>query len=185
MVAVYATKLQRGAMLLLGVLVATCGIGSVMAVQAGHAYRYSNARLRWQASGLVHYRLSVVVAANCTILTEVRSEQVARIEQQDSCMHPARTVTDLFALIERGQLSEPCFFAGCACRIDVTTYASYDPTYGYPLVITMRYDRAANWWTHGFWDYIVEYGHLPGCAKTSESNVIESISIAPLSKDTR
>lgn len=180
MVAVFASKLQWGAMILLGVLLASCALGSSIAVQAGHAYGYTNARVRWQASGLSHYRLRVVVAANCTIRTEVRAEHVARIEQQDLCMHPARTVTDLFALIERGQLSEPCFFAGCACRIDVTTYASYDPTYGYPLSITLRYDRAANWWTRGFWQYLAQHQHLPGCAKTSESVVIESIAVLPL-----
>jgi hypothetical protein len=102
--------------------------------------------------------------------------------REDSCLHPARTVTDLFALIDRGQLSESCFFAGCACRMDVLTYARYDPTYGYPLTITMRHDRAANWWTHGFWSYVFEYGRLPDCARRSEAEVIESVTLTPLSQ---
>ncbi|MDZ4719826.1 MAG: DUF6174 domain-containing protein [Roseiflexaceae bacterium] len=180
MLTAHATKLQRSGLLLLVFLLSACTLGSVLVFQAGHQYRYSDARSRWNASGLTHYRLNVAVEQSCTISTEVRSEQVARIEQQDSCMHPARTVTDLFALIERGQISERCFFAGCACRIDVITYARYDPTYGYPLTITLRYDRTANWWTQGFWRYILDHGHFPGCAYTSESNVIQSIRVTPL-----
>jgi hypothetical protein len=177
---VHAIKLQWSTLLLLTFLLATCVIGGVLVAQTGHQYRYTDAKSRWQASGIIHYRLAVVVAANCTSLIEVRSEQVAHIDQQDACMHPVRTVTDLFALIERGQLTERCFFAGCACRMDVTTDASYDPTYGYPLIITMRLDRVANWWTQGFWGYIIDYGHFPGCASSSESNVIQSIVLTPI-----
>jgi hypothetical protein len=163
-------------------VLAGCALASYTVAQAGMRQRYDDARSRWQAQAPAHYRLAVTSGPDCRIDLEVQAERVVRILHQDSCLHPARSVSDLFALIERGQVAEPCFFAGCACRIDVTTYASYDPTYGYPLDIRLRYNRAANWWTQGFWGYVVSRGHTPGCAKTAESEVAQVALFTPLDR---
>ena len=163
-------------------LVLLCGGMSGVLFLAGHHGRYLEARQRWQAQAPSHYLVTIVSGPSCSLEAEVRDEQLARLVREDSCLHPARIVTDLFALIDRGQLSESCFFAGCACRMDVMTYASYDATYGYPMAIVMRHDRASNWWARGFWSYVLEYGRLPDCARTSEAPVIDSVSLTPLSQ---
>ena len=66
--------------------------------------------------------------------------------------------------------------------MDVLTYASYDPIYGYPLAITMRHDRAPNWWTSSFWIYAIERGRIPDCTRRSEAPVIESVMLTPLAQ---
>lgn len=163
--------------LAIAALLTSCAMLGTAVTQASHNGRYLQAKARWIAQAPAHYRVTITTNPTCRLETEVRAERMLRVLSQDSCLHPARTVTDLFALIERGQLSEPCFFAGCACRIDVTTFARYDATYGYPIEIKIRYDRAANWWKPGFWGYIASRGHLPGCALTSESEVVQSIAL--------
>jgi Family of unknown function (DUF6174) len=168
--------LWRWAVGITTLLIACAALGTTI-TQATHRGRYLEAKARWDASAPAHYRITIATDPACRLETEVRAERMLRVVRQDRCMHPARTVTELFALIERGQLSEPCFFAGCACRVDVTTYARYDPTYGYPTEIRIRYDRAANWWKPGFWGYVLARGHLPGCALTSETGVVESIAL--------
>jgi hypothetical protein len=164
---------------LLGLIVLCAGLG-VFLDQTNNASRIRAAKTLWHDHALPHYRLIVQTDPACVLSIEVRSEAVTQIDHQDSCLHPARTVTDLFALIDRGQLSEPCFFAGCACRMNVMTYATYDPHYGYPRTISMRNERVANWWMAGFWKYVVNYGHLPGCALATETTVIQSIALTPL-----
>ena len=163
-------------------LVLGCAAMSGLLILAGHHTRYLEAKQRWQTQAPAHYLVTIASGPTCSLQAEIRDEQLERLVRQDSCLHPARTVTDLFALIDRGQLSESCFFAGCACRMDVVTYAKYDSTYGYPITITMRHDRAANWWTRGFWRYTVERGRLPDCVRTSEAPVIDSVSLIPLSQ---
>ncbi|GAB4114516.1 MAG: hypothetical protein OHK0050_18960 [Roseiflexaceae bacterium] len=173
-------RIGRGCLIGSSVTLLIGMIFAVVWVQLSHQQRYIEARLRWQESAPPHYRLQVTSAPACTIEVEVRNEQPIQILRQDACLHPARNVTELFALIDRGKITEMCFFAGCACRVDVNTYGTYDATYGYPTEISMRYDRAANWWTKGFWVYLIERGHTPGCARSSESSLIERATLIPL-----
>ena len=161
-------------------LLAACLLAEAGVARASHRRQYSTALTRWRAHAPAHYRIRSMTGEGCTIDVEVRNEHVLRVWHADRCMHPARTVSELFRLIERGQVSVPCFFAGCACRIDVVTFGDYDATYGYPSVIMLESVRAPNWRNPAYWQYLVQYRHDPGCANTSESEVARVLSFTPL-----
>jgi hypothetical protein len=161
-------------------LLAACLLAEAGVARASHRRQYSVALARWQASAPTHYRIRSMAGEGCTLEVEVRNERVLRVLQQDRCMHPARTVSELFRLIERGQVSVPCFFAGCACRVDVVTFADYDATYGYPRLITLESVRGPNWRNAAYWQYLIQNGHDPGCSLVSESEVARVLSFTPL-----
>jgi hypothetical protein len=169
-----------GAVVAILAVLATCVVIGASTAQTDQRQRLADARARWTATAPAHYRLVSTAGSGCTIDVEVHAEQVARINHQDSCMHPVRTVSDLFSLIDRGQVSVPCFFAGCACRIDITAVVSYDDAYGFPTAIALRSDRAPNWGDRSFWEYLLLRGHLPGCTRSGSSDVARVISFTPL-----
>jgi hypothetical protein len=174
------TRWAWAALAVLLALLAACVLFGTSASQFEQRQRLLDARLRWRSQAPAHYRLVSATDEGCTIDVEVRDERVLHINQQDACMHPVRTVSDLFQLIERGQVSAPCFFAGCACRIDVVAVVDYDTTYGYPARITLRSDRGPNWWNASFWQYIATQGRPPGCTSSASSPVARVLSFTPL-----
>jgi hypothetical protein len=161
-------------------LIALCGAGSLMLMQSGNRRSYQEARHRWETQALRSYRVAISSEPSCTLESEVRNEQMARLVRADSCVHPARTVTELFTLIDRGDSSINCFFAGCICRLELITSAEYHPVYGYPLTIRMRAVRSANWWTSAFWNDAFTRRRLRDCAHTWEAEVIQSVELTPL-----
>jgi hypothetical protein len=173
-------SLRWGLLAIMLTLFLSCSIGTWLLLQSGHQRNYLEAKRRWETQAPSFYRVSISSEPSCVLESEVRDEQMARLVRADSCVHPARTVSELFTLIDRGDNSINCFFAGCICRLELVTSAQYDPVYGYPLAIKMRAIRSANWWTQAYWEEVFAFGRLPDCARTWEAEVIQSVELTPL-----
>ena len=131
------------------------------------------AKERWAASTVSHYRMVVEAGNPCRLEIEVRDERVAAVLHEDPCGHPARTVTDLFKLIERAPSPlYSCAPPNCACRNVVTVYALYDERLGYPRRIAVLAEREPNWRAMRFWRYIWAEQRLPDCAWSSSADIV-------------
>src|SRR5690349_16650748 len=88
---------------LLAALLVAFGGGALAALDLRSLLRPPSmaAQERWAASRVSHYRMVVEAGNPCRLEVEVREERVAAMLHEDPCGHPARTVTDLFRLIER------------------------------------------------------------------------------------
>ena len=176
----YARALLRWTSLSLMGVTAACLFLGVVAAQSSYRYQLSEARGRWQTSALSHYRLVSESGESCILDVEVRDERVVTVYKKDSCLHPARTVTDLFNLVERGQFSYGCVFAGCACSMNIIVHADYDPVHGYPQQVSVRSQRGANWWDQSFWRYTWSTRSLPPCSRTGEADMVRVVSLTPI-----
>jgi hypothetical protein len=131
------------------------------------------AKDRWEASAVSHYRMVVEAGNPCRLEIEVRDERVAAVLHEDPCGHPARTVTDLFKLIERAPSPiYSCAPPSCACRNVVTVYALYDERLGYPRRIAVLAEREPNWRAMRFWRYVWSERRLPDCAWSSSADIV-------------
>jgi Family of unknown function (DUF6174) len=164
-------------------LIAALGGGLIAAFQEGLALRAPNAaaKARWAAGTTAHYRMVVETGSPCRLEIEVRDEHVAAVLYADACGHPARTVTDLFQIIERAPSPlYTCAPPNCACRNVVSVYALYDERLGYPQRIAVLAEREPNWRTMRFWRYVWSERRLPDCAWSSSADIVNVRSMTPL-----
>src|SRR5262245_26001264 len=167
---------------LLAALVAMLGCGLAVASH-GLPLRAPSvaARDRWAASTVSHYRMIVESGNPCRLEIEVRDERVAAVLHEDACGHPARTVTDLFTMIERAPSPlYSCAPPNCACRNVVTVDALYDERLGYPRRITVLAQRESNWRAMRFWRYVWSERRLPDCAWSSSADIVNVSSMTLL-----
>ena len=130
------------------------------------------AKDRWAASMVSHYRMVVEAGNPCRLEIEVRDERVVAVLHQDACGHPARTVTDLFKIIDRAPSPlYSCAPPNCVCRNVVTIYARYDEQLGYPRSIAVLAERELNWRTMPLWRYVWSEQRLPDCAWSSTADI--------------
>jgi hypothetical protein len=131
------------------------------------------AKERWAASLVSHYRMVLEAGNPCRLEVEVRDERVAAVLHEDPCGHPARTVTDLFKLIERAPSPlYNCAPPSCACRNAVTVFVVYDELLGYPHRIAILAEREPNWRSMRFWRYVWSERRLPDCAWSSSADIV-------------
>ena len=175
-------KLLAGRYALLAALLLALG-GLFAALGLGLALRPPSAaaRERWAASPVSHYHMVVEAGNPCRLEVEVRDERVAAVLHEDQCIHPARTVTDLFTLIERAPSPlYNCAPPSCACRNAVTVYVVYDEQLGYPRRIAILAEREPNWRAMRFWSYVWSEQRLPDCAWSSSADIVNVRSMTPL-----
>jgi hypothetical protein len=168
---------------LLAVFVVALGGGALAALGASLALRPPSlvAKERWATSSVSHYRMTLEAGNPCRLEVEVRDERVAAVLHQDPCGHPARTVTDLFKMIERAPSPlYSCAPPNCACRNVVTVYALYDEQLGYPHRIAVLAEREPNWRTMRYWGYVWSEWRLPDCAWSSSADIVNVRSITLL-----
>ena len=168
---------------LLGVVlaIAGCGLAGLLVQRLPAPDQLAAARSRWMSSTVSHYRMIVSAGNPCRIEVEVRDEQVIHVLQEDSCSYPARTVTDLFNLVERAVSPlYTCAPPSCACRNVVTVYALYDERLGYPRTVAVRAERESNWRQRAFWRYIWEAQRLPDCVWASNADIVNVLALTPL-----
>ncbi len=140
----------------------------------------ADAKQRWAAHTPQRYQLEVDSGAGCTIATDVRQGQTPQVISAGRCLHPARTVEQMFAVIERVSPRRiDCATFGCACAFQVGTHASYDAALGYPRRIAVWTERTSNWWSPDLWTFTWQNRALPTCSRYSESVVLEVISLTP------
>jgi hypothetical protein len=132
------------------------------------------AKQRWAGSLVSHYRMVVEAGNPCRLEVEVRDERVAAVlYEDDHCGHPARTVTDLFRLIERAPSPlYNCAPPNCACRNAVTVYVLYDEQLGYPRRIAILAEREPNWRNMRYWRYVWSERRLPDCVWSSSADIV-------------
>jgi hypothetical protein len=167
---------------LLAALVAALG-GGLAAALYGLPLRPPSvaAKDRWAASLVAHYRMVVEAGNPCRLEIEVRDERVAAVLHEDPCGHPARTVTDLFRLIERAPPPiYTCAPPSCACRNVITVYALYDEQLGYPRRVAVLAERETNWRATRFWRYVWSERRLPDCVWSSSADIVNVRSLTLL-----
>lgn len=164
-------------LLLLGLCVAT-GFGlSSTSTAMDHERRA--AEERWSNRPFERYRL-VLRDRFCTQDAEIYNEEVVLVHS-NTCESRARSISDLFDLIERdGSLVSSCVAGGCACDDILLVSASYDPLLGYPDMIDVRVEAQANLRHPDYWRLLIRTGELSGCSVPVGWKTISVISLTPL-----
>ncbi len=172
-----ARRLLAGALLLM--LCAAVGWLIWPATSWARDSEREQAERRWALRPFGSYHLDIT-DKRCLQQIEVRNERVARVAP-NRCDAPPRTVSDLFALIQRdGSVSHACILQGCACDDIIRVQASYDPTLGYPARMIVRIRAEPNWRAPAFWQRAWADGRLPRCDGLAEaSKIIEVLQITP------
>jgi hypothetical protein len=161
--------------------IAAVGCGAVVFLQwPTPARNLATAEARWAARPFVRYRMVVESGPACQLDVMVQDEQVVDTFHRSACGHPARSVNDLFSLIERNKpVDRPCTLYKCACRLSITVYASYDDQWGYPQRVAVWSQQEDNWLNSDYWQYVLMFGKLPGCARTSDAEIVRVLSLTP------
>jgi hypothetical protein len=174
----------RRAALLLGVmsLLLACALPSVGMWQSLPANRLAAARSRWSDHAPPRYRLVSEAGARCVLDVEVRGEQVVAVHRRDHCSPPARTVSELFKLIDNIRLiNYPCVSFNCACRSVMGTSTEFDGALGFPRTITVWSRREPNLWNVEYWRYRLDHdGTPPPCVRASEAVMVRVVSFTPM-----
>jgi uncharacterized protein DUF6174 len=168
--------------LLLGATVALgCGLLGLFSTSQSPRTQLASAKRRWADGNVAHYRLIVEAGPRCRLDVEVRDERVAAVLREDACGYPARTVTDLFNMVERARTPMfTCAPPSCACRNVVTVYAIYDAELGYPRKIAVRAEREANWSEPAFWSHLWSAQSLPDCRWASYADIVDVPLVVPI-----
>jgi hypothetical protein len=117
----------------------------------------------------------------CRLEVEVRDERVVAVLREDTCTHPARTVTMLFNMVEHAVSPlYTCAPPSCACRHVVTVYADYNAQLGFPQKVAVRVERETNWRERPFWRYLWTARRLPDCAWASNADIVNVLALTPL-----
>jgi hypothetical protein len=144
------------------------------------------AQRRWSARPFVNYRLAVqVVFANSLCLQELEVHGIQPTMLRDTCEQSwlsALTVARLFELSERLEYSPVCYFSSqnCVCQRLRIGQAIYDPSLGYPRLITWQRTARPNWRHPDYWKRMWETRTLPNCATIGNRLEITVISLTPL-----
>jgi uncharacterized protein DUF6174 len=168
-------------LLLIGVAALGCGLLALFSSSQSPRTQLASAKSRWAGRTVSHYRLIVEAGRPCRLDVEVRDERVIAVFHQDACGYPARTVTDLFNMVERAPTPMfTCAPPSCACRNVVTVYAIYDEQLGYPRKIAVRAERESNWGDFAFWRQLWSAWSLPDCRWASYADIVNVPFMAPL-----
>lgn len=177
-------KLHRLILAAFLLALAACGLAGMLAGDTqstvARIAALDQARARWQERGVAHYRLVFQAPTWCRTDAEIKYERIVQI-YENSCPGGARTVTDLFELVQaldRNPEARYCSAGGCECVERRIAHIDYDPTYGFPRAIRMRRLRETNW--NGFWEHVVRYG-LPNCLTPRDTNVVIVLKLEPIS----
>jgi hypothetical protein len=166
-----------------GVLLA-CGLNALLGSRPSstfsRAQELADARNRWLAQPVPHYRLVMQAPSWCRLDVEIRSEQVVRVFQ-DSCPSAPQTVTGMFEMIKQLDSAAGTIFcapSGCECTEVRYVTASYDQQLGFPRSIRLRRERQTNW--PELWRFFVTHG-LPRCLTPIDTDVVNVLSMQPIS----
>ena len=157
-----------------------CGVLGLMLWQMMPVNRLAAARGRWSAQAPPHYRMVSEAGARCVLDVEVKGEEVVAVHRNDHCSPPARTVSELFRLIDSIRVvNYPCAGANCACRTVMGTTAQFDALRGFPRSITLWSRREPNWWTANYWRTALSFASSP-CDRRSEAVMVRVISFTAI-----
>jgi len=129
---------------LIALALAACSTGA----QAGGNQTEVERNLeKWQDANISHYRFNVSITCFCVfsqdmpLVIEVMDGEVVSMEFQNgnAIDDTSRELFDKFATIDRIFAEIEADLAGAADKITVT----YDPTYGYPVDLTIDYVEEA------------------------------------------
>ncbi len=149
-------------------------IGLVIWHTTAAARDLAAARQRWATRPFLHYRMVLRRQGwgSCQQDVEVYNEQVVKITSNTCRRDNPRSVSDLFAEIER-YLRPPeagmycrngLAWHGCACYIPYTVTNVYNSRLGYPETIKVSWGAyAPNRWHIDYWHYLVANWREPAC----------------------
>ena len=164
-------------------LLLACGLGVLLgsrpSTTASRARQLAEARSRWFARPVMHYRLVMRAPSWCRLDVEIQAERVVHVFE-NSCPTSPRTVTGLFDLITQlDSTAETTFCAprGCECTEVRYIEATYDEQLGFPRTIRLRRERQANW--PELWRFMMLHG-LPNCLTPRDLDLVQVLSINPV-----
>jgi hypothetical protein len=131
---------------------------------------------RWQAREFSAYRI-LIEEGNCTTDYVVRDERVAWAFEAPCGRGQARSITNLFAMIDQGPSPRACVGPSCACRWVTTVDVDYDRVLGYPRTIVIRTTAWPNWLGGAYWSDLASSRANP-CSAMSE-RVVRVKSLTP------
>jgi hypothetical protein len=146
---------------------------------AARARALADARNRWFAQPVAHYRLVMRAPSWCRLDVEIQDERVVHVFE-NSCPTSPRTVTGLFDMIAQlDRTADTVFCAprGCECTEVRYIQATYDAQLGFPLTIRLRRERQTNW--PNLWRFMVSHG-LPNCLTPRDLDLVQVLSIKPI-----
>jgi hypothetical protein len=160
-------------------LVLGCALAGVLAAgDAAAGAALDAARGRWAARGFADYRL-VVQDERCAYEVVVRGERVSALPR-DSCNGQMRSVSGLFAIIERDREVTPnCGVSSCPCEAVTRVRASYDATLGYPTKIEIFVTTRPNWARSETWRLFLTTGATPRCDAVNRRS-LQVLAVEPL-----
>lgn len=121
---------------------------------------------RWQSRDFNAYRM-VLEDGNCTTDYVIRNEHVAWAFEAPCGRGQARSVSNLFALIEHGGSARVCVGVNCTCQWVTTVSVDYDAALGYPQTIVIRTAVWPNWRSGSYWSELTSTWSNP-CDAVSE-----------------
>ena len=129
------------------VVIGLLGMEFWRALQASPTIQFTQARHRWEASSLAHYRMQASYYDNysqCYYDIEIQRDRVVHAFTA-SCMSSAEsqtlTVSGIFKNFEPYATGRVCSPNGCTCEGMYVLRATYDPNLGYPQSITTIFNR--------------------------------------------
>jgi hypothetical protein len=168
--------LRRLAALLAVALAFACGLGSLAVWLGLPSTQLAAARSRWSERAPAHYRMVSEAGARCVQDVEVSGGRIVAVHRNDHCSPPARTVDELFRLIDGIRVvNYPCVSFNCACRSVMGTSTEYDGALGFPRAITLWSRREPNWWAPSLWRYLASSGAMPPCSRRSEAVIVRVV----------
>jgi len=164
-------------------LMLACGLGALLSSRpsttSSRARELAEARNRWFARPVAHYRMVMQAPSWCRLDVEIQAEKIVRVFE-NTCPTSPRTVTGLFDMITQLDNSTGMVFCaprGCECTEIRYIEATYDEQLGFPRTIRLRRERQANW--PELWRFMLVHG-LPSCLAPSEIDLVDVLSMNPL-----
>ncbi len=143
--AVRLALLGAAAIALIGVVWLGVEFANILQSTPGH--QYTQARRRWEANSILHYRMTASYYGNwsqCYYDIEVSQNRITRFFSF-SCLSSAEsktfTVDSIFEYFERYATQRVCSSNGCYCEGNYVVRAAYDQALGYPQRITTEFHR--------------------------------------------
>jgi hypothetical protein len=165
-------------------LLLACGLGVLLgsppSTMASRARQLADARNRWFARPLPHYRLVMRAPSWCRLDVEIQDERVVHVFE-NTCPTSPRTVTGLFDMIAQLDSTAGTVFCaprGCECTEVRYIRATYDAQLGFPTTIRLRRERQANW--RNVWRFMMSHG-LPNCLTPRDLDLVRVLSVKPIS----
>lgn len=168
-------------------LVASCGLMSMLTAAAPASSPRLAAQQRWAARPFSSYRIAIRVdygGSICTQELETKGEYLRRI-LRNNC-RPSwlglSTVLRLFEIGERLDRPQPCYALSqvCSCYRVLQGDIAYDTQLGYPAAIAYRREIRPNFLHADYWRRLLTSRQLPNCALVNQSVTIMVTAITPI-----